>query len=315
MKILVKNKIIYAFFALFTEKPYLCSMKTSNYNPIGIFDSGFGGLSIFREIHHLLPDYDYIYLGDNSRAPYGDRSFEEVFDFTQQAVTRLFDMGCPLVILACNTASAKALRNIQQRWLPYTEDPSRRVLGVIRPTVERVEQLTYSGHIGVIATQATVSSQSYEMELEKIPTSLRMDFQPLTVTSHACPKWVPMIEAGQMLTQAMHDMVYDDLTALLQKDPEIDTIILGCTHYPLITALIQTVLQELKHPEIILMPQGKPVSYALRDYLKRHPEMNSRLSKSQRTTYYTTGDIQSFEKLAPFFMGVDADVKAQQLIW
>lgn len=290
-------------------------MKTTEFAPIGIFDSGFGGLSIFREIHHLLPGYDYIYLGDNARAPYGDRSFEEVFDFTKQAVSRLFEMGCPLVILACNTASAKALRNIQQRWLPYSDDPSRRVLGVIRPTVERVEQLTYSGHIGIIATQATVSSESYEMELEKLPTSFRLDFQPLAVTSHACPRWVPMIENGQMHTQEMHDLVYEDLKALLEKDAEIDAIILGCTHYPLITSLIQTVLQELRHPEIILMPQGKPVSYALRDYLRRHPEMEKRLSQQRITQYYTTGDTQKFQQLAPFFMGIDAEIIPQHLVW
>lgn len=290
-------------------------MKTNEIAPIGIFDSGFGGLSIFREINHLLPKYDYVYLGDNGRAPYGDRSFDEVFEFTKQAVERLFDMGCPLVVLACNTASAKALRNIQQRWLPYTDDPSRRVLGVVRPTVERVEQLTYSGHIGIIATQATVSSQSYEMELEKIPTSFRLDFQPLTVTSHACPLWVPMIEKGQMHTQEMHDIVYNDLSLLLLKDPEIDTIILGCTHYPLITSLIQTVLQELKHPEIILMPQGKPVSYALRDYLRRHPEINNRLTQNGQTEYYTTGDVTNFQKLAPFFMGVDAEFDTHSLEW
>lgn len=290
-------------------------MENKNIAPIGIFDSGFGGLSIFREIHHLLPNYDYIYLGDNARAPYGDRSFEEVCDFTKQAVERLFDMGCPLVVLACNTASAKALRNIQQRWLPYTDDPTRRVLGVVRPTVERVEQLTYSGHIGIIATQATVSSESYEMELEKLPTSFRLDFRPLTVTSHACPRWVPMIEAGKMHSQELHDIVYADLAELLQKDPDIDAIILGCTHYPLITSLIQTVLQELRHPEIILMPQGKPVSYSLRDYLRRHPEMEKRLSQGRQTTYYTTGDVQNFQQLAPFFMGVDADITANSLAW
>ena len=200
--------------------------------PIGIFDSGFGGLSIFREIHQLLPQYDYIFLGDNQRAPYGDRSFDEVFAFTKQAVDKLFDMGCPLVILACNTASAKALRNIQQRVLPYSSDPSRRVLGVIRPTVERVGEFTYSGHIGLIATRATISSESYDMEIEKIPTSIRLDFKPLVVNSQACPTWVPMIEAGLQDTDEMHDAVYDDLKQLLDKDPLIDTIILGCTHYP-----------------------------------------------------------------------------------
>lgn len=283
--------------------------------PIGIFDSGFGGLSIYREIHRLLPQYDYFFLGDNLRAPYGDRSFEEVNEFTKQAVDKLFSMGCPLVILACNTASAKALRNIQQRVLPYTSDPSRRVLGVIRPTVERVAEFTYSGHIGVIATRATISSQSYDMEIEKIPTSLRLDFKPLVVNSQACPLWVPMIEEGLQDTEEMHDAVYDDLKQLLDKDPLIDTIILGCTHYPLVTSLIQTVLQELDHPEIILMPQGKPVAYALQDYLRRHSEMDSRLSKNAITHYYTTGSVEDFNRQASHFIGHTDKVSAEFLSW
>lgn len=279
---------------------------------IGLFDSGFGGLSIFREIHRLLPDYDYIYLGDNARAPYGDRSFEEVFEFTRQAVDKLFDMGCPLVILACNTASAKALRNIQQRVLPYSSDPSRRVLGVIRPTAERVGLLTYSGHVGVIATQATISSQSYDMELEKIPTNIRLNFQPLVVRSQACPRWVPMIEAGLHHSEKMYKVVLEDLRALLDQDPEIDTIILGCTHYPLITSVIQSALQELEHPEIILMPQGRPVAYSLQDYLRRHPEMDGRLSKGGNTQFYTTGDLTSFNSQAHMFVG-HKEVKAEQI--
>lgn len=283
--------------------------------PIGIFDSGFGGLSIYREIHRLLPQYDYFFLGDNLRAPYGDRSFEEVNEFTKQAVDKLFSMGCPLVILACNTASAKALRNIQQRVLPYTSDPSRRVLGVIRPTVERVAEFTYSGHIGVIATRATISSQSYDMEIEKIPTSLRLDFKPLVVNSQPCPLWVPMIEEGLQDTEEMHDAVYDDLKQLLDKDPLIDTIILGCTHYPLVTSLIQTVLQELDHPEIILMPQGKPVAYALQDYLRRHSEMDSRLSKNAITHYYTTGSVEDFNRQASHFIGHTDKVSAEFLSW
>ena len=283
--------------------------------PIGIFDSGFGGLSIYREIHRLLPQYDYVFLGDNQRAPYGDRSFEEVNAFTRQAVDKLFGMGCPLVILACNTASAKALRNIQQRVLPYTEDPSRRVLGVIRPTVERVAEFTYSGHIGVIATRATISSQSYDMEIEKIPTSIRLDFKPLVVNSQACPTWVPMIEEGLQDTEEMHDAVYDDLMQLLDKDPLIDTIILGCTHYPLVTSLIQTVLQELDHPEIILMPQGKPVAYGLQDYLRRHPEMDARLIKGGMTHFYTTGDVENFNSHAASFIGHVEKVSAESLKW
>ena len=276
--------------------------------PIGIFDSGFGGLSIFREIQHLLPQYDYIFLGDNARAPYGDRSFQEVFDFTYQAVGRLFDMGCPLVILACNTASAKALRNIQQNELPHMADPTRRVLGVIRPTVERVANLTYSRHIGLVATRATVSSESYNMEL-----SHTFQQNPITLTSRACPRWVPLIESGQLHSEALYQEVKSDLSALLQEDPEIDTIILGCTHYPLITSLIQQVLQELDHPEIILMPQGKPVSYALRDYLFRHPEMEQRLTQDGHTQFYTTGDIASFEHLASLFLRRGQQIQAEQL--
>ncbi len=279
--------------------------------PIGIFDSGFGGLSIFREIQHLLPQYDYIFLGDNGRAPYGDRSFQEVFDFTNQAVRRLFDMGCPLVILACNTASAKALRNIQQNELPKMDDPTRRVLGVIRPTVERVSNLTYSGHIGLVATRATVSSRSYDMELAK----QHVDGVPVVLTSRACPKWVPLIESGELDSADLYREVYSDLSALLDADPEIDTIILGCTHYPLITSLIQRVLQELDHPEIILMPQGKPVSYSLKDYLQRHPEMEARLSKRARVEYFTTGDVAQFEQLATLFLGHKQHIRAGNIEW
>lgn len=283
-------------------------------NPIGIFDSGFGGLSIFREIQRLLPQYDYIFLGDNGRAPYGDRSFQEVFDFTNQAVRKLFDMGCPLVILACNTASAKALRNIQQNELPYMEDPTRRVLGVIRPTVERVSNLTYSGHVGLVATRATVSSESYDMEIEhNLNSNLTPGQKTIHLTSRACPKWVPLIESGRLHSADLYNEVKTDLSALLDQDPDIDTIILGCTHYPLITSLIQQVLQELDHPEIILMPQGKPVSYGLQDYLRRHPEMDSRLTKSGKNYFYTTGDVESFDQLATLFLGHKTQIEAQRI--
>lgn len=274
--------------------------------PIGIFDSGFGGLSIFREIHKLLPDYDYIFLGDNLRAPYGDRSFEEVYQFTRQAVGTLWQMGCPLVILACNTASAKALRNIQQSVLPSSEDPSRRVLGVIRPTIEKVGNLTYSGHIGLIATQATISSQSYLMELEKYAPSL-------TASCQACPQWVPLIEAGNLDSRKLHDIVFADIEQLLAKDPLIDTIILGCTHYPLITSLIQQVLQELGQPEIILMPQGKPVAYSLQDYLQRHTEMTERLTTGGEVKYYTTGNTELFDLHASSFIGYGEAVRSEFL--
>lgn len=288
---------------------YLCPMIPSEQkHPIGIFDSGFGGLSIFREIRRLLPQYDYVFLGDNGRAPYGDRSFEEVFEFTNQAVERLFEMGCPLVILACNTASAKALRTIQQQMLPKSSDPSRRVLGVIRPTVERVGLLTYSNHIGLVATRATVSSQSYDLELAKLSPDIRL-------SSHACPLWVPMVESGQLDSPRLYDQVRADLTELLDLDPDIDTLILGCTHYPLITSVIQRVLQELDHPEIILMSQGRPVSYGLRDYLLRHPEMEQRLTRGGQTGFFTTGDVGSFEQLATMFLRHDAHISASQLRW
>lgn len=277
-----------------------------NKGAIGIFDSGFGGLSIFREIHKLLPEYDYIFIGDNLRAPYGDRSFDEVFTFTNQAVNKLFELNCPLVILACNTASAKALRNIQQNELTKSEDPSRRVLGVIRPTIEKVGDLSYSKHIGIIATQATISSESYILELNKYA-------QDITASCQACPKWVPLIENGEFESKELHDIVKQDLESLLSKDKEIDTIILGCTHYPLITSLIQRVLQEIDHPEIILMPQGKPVAYSLKDYLRRHPEMEQRLTKGANIQYYTTGNIEQFDKHASTFIGRGTIVQASQI--
>jgi len=263
---------------------------------IGIFDSGFGGLSIFREIHQLLPEYNYIFLGDNKRAPYGDRSFDEVFEFTNQAVNKLFELGCPLVILACNTASAKALRNIQQHVLPKSDDPTRRVLGVIRPTIEKVGDLTYSKHIGIIATQATISSESYVLELNKFATDI-------VANCHACPNWVPLIEKGDLDSKELYNIVKKDLEILLEQDSEIDTIILGCTHYPLITSLIQRVLQEIDHPEIILMPQGKPVAYSLKEYLMRHPEMEQRISRDKNVIYYTTGDVELFDRQATHFVG------------
>lgn len=279
-------------------------------SPIGIFDSGFGGLSIFREIHKLLPDYDYIFLGDNGRAPYGNRSFDEVFEFTLQAVERLFSMGCPLVLLACNTASAKALRNIQQTCLPYMEDPTRRVLGVIRPTVEHVGSVTRNGHIGVVATRGTITSQSYSLELSKL-----LPFA--TVTGHACPDWVPLIESGQLETPQLFKTVKNDLAALLETDPQIDTLILGCTHYPLISPVIDATLQELGRPDISLLSQGPLVGRSLADYLERHQQMEHRLSKSAITRYYTTGSLESFEELAALFMGseIEGKLTAEILKW
>lgn len=274
---------------------------------IGIFDSGYGGLSIFREIHKLLPEYDYIFLGDNNRAPYGDRSFEEVFNFTNQAVEWLFNKGCPLIILACNTASAKALRNIQQNELPKSQDPTRRVLGVIRPTIEKVGDLSYSKHIGIIATQATISSESYILELNKFAPNI-------SASCKACPKWVPMIEKGELDSPELYKTVKKDLECLLEKDQDIDTIILGCTHYPLITSLIQRVLQEIDHPEIILMPQGKPVAYSLREYLMRHPEIECRITKGNTVSYFTTGSVEMFDKHASAFIGRGQVVQSSHIL-
>ena len=274
---------------------------------IGIFDSGYGGLSIFREIHKLLPEYDFVFLGDNARAPYGDRSFEEVFAFSDQAVKKLFELGCPLVIIACNTASAKALRTIQQVELPKSEDPSKRVLGVIRPTIERVADLSYSKHIGIIATQATISSESYILELNKYAPQI-------TANTQACPRWVPLIEKGDLTSEELHNIVKEDIQTLLAKDSWIDTIVLGCTHYPLITSLIQRVLQELDLPEIILMPQGKPVAYSLKDYLKRHPEIEQRLTKESKVKYYTTGNVATFDKHASTFIGKDETVFSESIV-
>lgn len=287
--------------------PYTSSVTSS---PIGIFDSGFGGLSIFREIHKLLPDYDYIFLGDNGRAPYGNRSFEEVFKFTLQAVERLFSMGCPLVLLACNTASAKALRNIQQTRLPYMADPTRRVLGVIRPTVEHVGSVTRNGHIGVIATRGTITSQSYTIELSKL-------LPAASVTGHACPNWVPLIESGQLNTPQLHTTVKTDLEGLLDCDPLIDTLILGCTHYPLISPAIAEALQELGRPDISLLSQGPWVGHSLANYLQRHCEMERRLSRGATTRYYTTGSLENFEELASLFMGneVKGKLTAEVLSW
>lgn len=276
----------------------------SSRGAIGLFDSGFGGLSIFREIHRLMPDYDYIFLGDNGRAPYGNRPFSEVLEFTLQAVERLFEMGCPLVILACNTASAKALRNIQQLRLPFMEDPSRRVLGVIRPTVEQVGAATRNGHIGLVATRGTIESRSYSLELEKL--------QPEdTVTGHACPQWVPLIESGELDTPELRRTVGRDLEILLNKDPEIDTLILGCTHYPLIRPVIEQALRYLGRPDIKILSQGPMVADSLQDYLSRHPEMERRLTRGAHTEYFTTGSLQTFERLAALHMGAEAGGRLQ----
>ena len=259
--------------------------------PIGVFDSGYGGLTILKEIVKQLPEYDYLYLGDNARAPYGTRSFETVYEYTLQCVQQLFSMGCELVIVACNTASAKALRNIQQKDLPRIA-PDKRVLGVIRPTTEVVGKYSKTGHVGVLGTTGTVNSNSYPIEITKF-------FPQLTVHQEACPMWVPLVENNEFDTEAADFFVKKNLDALLEKDKQIDTIILGCTHYPL---LINKIKKHLP-PNITLLSQGEIVADSLVDYLKRHAEMEQKFSKGGNIDFYTTDAAENFDKAASVFFG------------
>jgi glutamate racemase len=266
---------------------------SENYQPIGVFDSGYGGLTIFKELLKELPQYDYIYLGDNARNPYGTRSFEVVYEYTWQAVSQLFEQGCKLVVLACNTASAKALRNIQQLDLPVTY-PDRRVLGVIRPSIEMIPEMTKTGHVGVLGTIGTVLSQSYPMEIAKISPD-----SPITVVQEACPMWVPIVENNLINSPGAASFVEENLASLFAKDPLIDTVILGCTHYPLLSEIIHRFLP----PGVTLLNQGPVVAEKLKDYLYRHPEMDARCSKSGRRDYFTTESAQNFDQLANLFIG------------
>lgn len=259
------------------------------HGPIGVFDSGYGGLTILEEVRALLPHYDFYYLGDNARTPYGTRSFELVYEFTRQAVTKMFDMGCPLVILACNTASAKALRTIQQNDLPQLNSENR-VLGVIRPTAEVIGRITKSGHVGVLATSGTILSHSYELEIEKI-------YPEVVVTGEACPMWVPLVENREYNSVGADYFVKQHIERLLARDPLIDTIILGCTHYPLLIDKIR----EYTPSHIQLVPQGKYVAESLVDYLRRHPEMDSRCTKNGTCHFFTTECDHKFAESASLF--------------
>ncbi|KGN72459.1 glutamate racemase [Porphyromonas macacae] len=259
--------------------------------PIGIFDSGYGGLTISSEIRKLLPQYDYIYLGDNARAPYGTRSFEVIYDFTLQAVNKLFDMGCPLIILACNTASSKALRNIQMNMLPVSEDPTRRVLGVIRPTVEVLSSVSTNGHIGVLGTPGTISSHSYQMEIAKL-------YPHMAVSEEACPMWVPLVETGETESPGADYFIRKHLDNLFKKDDSIDTIILGCTHYP----ILRPKIKRLVTSTIKILAQGEYVASSLKDYLQRHPEMENRISKNGQIQYLTTENPGRFADFASIFL-------------
>jgi len=259
-------------------------------SPIGIFDSGYGGLTILNEIKKQLSEYDYIYLGDNARTPYGTRSFDVVYKYTLQCVTKLFEMGCQLVILACNTSSAKALRSIQQRDLPLI-DPNRRVLGVIRPTVEVINTITKSGHVGLLATAGTVQSESYPLEIKKL-------YPEIKVSSEACPLWVPLIENNEHNGDCADFFVKKHLQNILLADSQIDTIILGCTHYPLLIDKIKRFLPQ----NIQVVSQGELVANSLADYLKRHTEMADKCSKNGTINYFTTESVEKFASSASIFM-------------
>ena len=263
----------------------------NNSAPIGIFDSGFGGLTVFKSIAQKLPAYDYIYLGDNARSPYGDHSFETVYQYTFECVEWLFKQGCELVILACNTASAKALRNIQQLDLPR-KYPNRRVLGVIRPTAEVIGNFTDKKHIGVMGTRGTISSNSYPIEIAHF-------FPEVKVHQQSCPMWVPLIENGEHLSAGADYFVTKYTTELLQKSEHIDCILLACTHYPLLIPKIAKFLPT----QMKLLAQGDIVADSLVDYLKRHPEMESKLAKNNQRRFYTSGDITTFNQHAAVFLG------------
>lgn len=259
--------------------------------PIGVFDSGYGGLTILKGIRQLMPEYDYIYLGDNARTPYGTRSFEIVYEFTLQAVKKLFDLGCQLVILGCNTASAKALRSIQQINLPQL-DPTRRVLGVIRPTVECVGSLTKTKHVGILGTVGTIKSESYPIEIHKL-------WPDVQVTGYACPMWVPLVEYNEFTGEGADYFIKKDIDGLLSQDPDIDTIILGCTHYPLLWEKIRKYTPSHIH----LISQGDYVAKSLKDYLERHPEMDTRCTKKGSCRFLTTESVEKFEESAVIFLG------------
>ncbi len=260
-------------------------------HPIGVFDSGYGGLTVFRSIAALLPQYDYLYLGDNARAPYGNRSFETVHQYTLECVQWFFSKGCPLVILACNTASAKALRTIQQRDLPLIA-PDNRVLGVIRPTAEVIGNYTKSRAVGVLGTKGTISSGSYEMEINKF-------FPDIKVHQLACPLWVPLIENGEYQSEGADYFVKKYLDELLGRCPDIDTILLACTHYPLLTDKIKKYLPD----GISIVAQGDIVANSLAGYLYRHPEMEGRISRQGSRQFYTTDDTGDFDSHATTFFG------------
>lgn len=272
-------------------------MLSSSAGPIGVFDSGYGGLTILNSIRQQLPQYDYLYLGDNARAPYGPRSFDVVYEFTRQAVLRLFEMGCHLVILGCNTASAKALRTIQQNDLPQW-DSERRVLGVIRPTAEVIGELTKSRHVGVLATEGTIKSESYNLEIQKLHPDIK-------VSGVACPFWVPLVEYNEADSPGADYFVKKRIDEIMTKDPEIDAIILGCTHYPLLMPKIKKYLPE----GVKIVSQGEYVASSLKAYLERHTQIEQKCSQDATTRYLTTENPEKFKESAQIFLNEEIQVE------
>jgi len=271
-------------------------MLSSKPGPIGVFDSGYGGLTILHGIRQQLPQYDYLYLGDNARAPYGPRSFDVVYEFTRQAVLRLFEMGCHLVILGCNTASAKALRTIQQHDLPQW-DADRRVLGIIRPTAEVIGSLTKSRHVGVLATEGTIKSESYNLEIQKLHPDI-------TVSGVACPFWVPLVEYNEADSPGADYFVKKRIDQIMTLDPQIDAIILGCTHYPLLMPKILKYLPE----GVRIVSQGEYVANSLQSYLERHPQIAQKCSQGGNTRYLTTENPDKFKEQAQIFLNEAVEV-------
>ena len=268
--------------------------------PIGVFDSGYGGLTVLKEFVKKLPQYDYFYLGDNARAPYGSRSFDTVYEYTFECVNRLFAEGCHLVVLACNTASAKALRTIQQKDL-YRFDKHKRVLGVIRPTTEIVKGYTHTNHIGIFATSGTVSSLSYPIEINKF-------YPEINVYQEACPMWVPLVENNEITNAGADYFIQKHVDALLSKSSEIDTIILGCTHYPILLNRLRKFVPE----HIKILSQGDIVANSLQDYLTRHMELESFCAKNAQVSFNTTDFPENFDKGASIFWG--SQVKSKHII-
>lgn len=265
--------------------------------PIGVFDSGYGGLTILSKIREALPEYDYIYLGDNARTPYGTRSFEIVYEFTLQAVNKLFEMGCHLVILACNTASAKALRTIQMNDLPNI-DPDRRVLGVIRPTAECIGSMTQTRHVGILATAGTIKSESYPLEVHKL-------FEDIKVSGEACPMWVPLVENNEANGEGADFFIRKYIDNLLAKDRQIDTFVLGCTHYPILLPKIQKFIPQ----GVKVVAQGEYVATSLKDYLHRHPEMDMKCTREGKCRFYTTEAEDKFIESASMFLNENITVQ------